>query len=184
MLFDKHMNLHHAASHALRLLMQLYVEWKSLVLKRGFLTGLMRCCGFSRHMRCQLACMPVRFGLRNFWGMTMVSATLCRSHTWLFLREFWKLNLLLQTGVRFENARRNPCKFTGSGQLSNFGTGWLIQTAILYAMLWKQVFPLRILLLLIVGLDRWRMLLVICRKALYTEVNYYIAGSWIFLICA
>jgi len=31
------------------LLMQLYVEWKSLVLKRGFLTGLMRCCGFSRH---------------------------------------------------------------------------------------------------------------------------------------
>jgi len=33
-------------------------------------------------MRCQLACMPVRFGRRNFWSMTMVSATLCRSHTW------------------------------------------------------------------------------------------------------
>ena len=32
------------------------------------------------------------------------------------------------------NARRNPCNFTGSGQLSNFGTGWLLQTAILYAM--------------------------------------------------
>ena len=31
------------------LLMQLYVEWKSLVLKRRFLTGLMRCYGFSRH---------------------------------------------------------------------------------------------------------------------------------------
>jgi hypothetical protein len=30
---------------------------------------------------------------------------------------------------------RNPCNFTGSGQLSNLGTGWLIQTAILYAML-------------------------------------------------
>jgi hypothetical protein len=27
--------------------------------------------------------------------------------------------------VCFENARRNPCNFTGSGQLSNFGTGWL-----------------------------------------------------------
>ena len=49
--------------------MQLYVEWKSLILKRGFLTGLMRCCGFSRHKRCQLACMPVRFGLRSFWSM-------------------------------------------------------------------------------------------------------------------
>ena len=110
------------------LLMQLYVEWKSLVLKRGLLTGLMQCCGFSRHMRCQLACMPVRFGLHNFWSMTMVSAILCRSHTWRSLREFWELNLLLQTGVCFENARRNFCNFTGSGQLSNFGTGWLIQT--------------------------------------------------------
>jgi len=64
------------------LLMQLYAEWKSLVLEKGFLTGLMWCCGFSRHMRCQLACMPVRFGLRHFWGMTMVSAILCRSPTW------------------------------------------------------------------------------------------------------
>ena len=52
-----------------------------------------------------------------------------------FLREFWELNLLLQTGVCFENARRNPCNFTGSGQLSYFGTGWLVRTAILCAML-------------------------------------------------
>jgi hypothetical protein len=44
----------------------LLIALLSLVLKRGFLTGLMRCCGFSRHMRCQLACMPVSFGLRNF----------------------------------------------------------------------------------------------------------------------
>ena len=56
-------NLHHAASHALR---PLNAALCSLVLKKGCLTGLMRCCGFSRHMRCQLACMPVRFGLRNF----------------------------------------------------------------------------------------------------------------------
>ena len=52
-----------------------------------------------------------------------------------FLKRILEINLLLQTGVCFENARRNPCSFTGSGQLSNFGTGWLIQTAILYAML-------------------------------------------------
>jgi hypothetical protein len=31
---------------------------------------------------------------------------------------------------------------------------------------------------------QWRMLLVICRMALYTEVTYFNAGSWIFLICA
>jgi len=60
---------------------------------------------------------------------------------------------------------------------SNSGTGWLISTAILYAMLWKQIFPLGILVLLIVGLDRWRMLLVICRMALYTEVTFNITGS-------
>jgi len=36
----------------------------------------------------------------------------------------------------------------------------------------KQIYPLGILVLLIVGL-----LLVICKKALYTGVNYYIAGS-------
>ena len=52
-----------------------------------------------------------------------------------------------------------------------------------------QILPLQnsqlgILVLLIFGLDRWRMLLVICRMALYTEVTYYNAGSWIFLICA
>ena len=36
-------------------------------------------------------------------------------------------------------------------------------------MLWKQIFPLgTLVLLIIVGLDRWRMLLVICRTALYT----------------
>ena len=46
------------------------------------------------------------------------------------LKRIWELNLLLQTGVCFENARRNPCNFTGSGQLSNIGTRWLIQTAI------------------------------------------------------
>ena len=69
MLFDKHMNLHRVTVVTMLrpmlwgLLMQLYAEWKSLVLKWGLLTGLMRCCGFSRHMRCQLACMPVRFGL-------------------------------------------------------------------------------------------------------------------------
>ena len=44
------------------------------------------------------------------------------------------IKLLLQTGVLFENARRNPCNSTGLGQLSNFGTGWLIQTAIPYVM--------------------------------------------------
>jgi hypothetical protein len=42
-------------------------------------------------------------------------------------------NLLLQTGVS-ENARRNSCNSVASGQLSDFGARWLIQTAILYVM--------------------------------------------------
>jgi len=66
MFFDKHLNLHHAVTHALRPFNAPLSRVKELILKREFLTGLMRCCGFSRHMRCQLACMPVRFGLRNF----------------------------------------------------------------------------------------------------------------------
>ena len=53
----------------------------------------------------------------------------------VFKENFWELNLLLQTGVYLIIARRNPCNFTGSGQLSIFfGIGWLIQTAKLYAM--------------------------------------------------
>ena len=52
-----------------------------------------------------------------------------------FLKIILGINLLLQTGVCFKNARRNPCNCTGSGQLSNSGAGWSILTAILYAML-------------------------------------------------
>ena len=56
-----------------------------------------------------------------------------------FLKRILGNNVLLQTRVCFENARRNSCNFTGSGQLSNFGTGWLIQTAILYAVMKADV---------------------------------------------
>ena len=66
MFFDKHMNLHHAATHALRPFNAPLRRVKEFSIERGFLTGFMRCCGFSRHMRCQLACMPVGFGRRNF----------------------------------------------------------------------------------------------------------------------
>jgi len=66
-----------------------------------------------------------------------------------------------------------------------FGIGWLIQQQYFtLCMWWKQILPWGILVLLVDRLDRWRMLLVICRMALYTEVTYYSAGSWIFLICA
>ena len=43
-----------------------------------------------------------------------------------FLMRILGINLFLQTNVCFENVCRNPCNFAGSGQLSNFGTGWLI----------------------------------------------------------
>ena len=79
--------------------------------------------------------------------------------------------------VYFENACRNLCNFTG--QLPNFGIGWLIRTATLYAMLWKQIFPWGILVLLIVGLDRWMDAFGDLQNG-----TFYITGSWMFLICA
>ena len=76
----------------------------------------------------------VFFLLVSFWFVVWFQQPFAgRTHG--VFKEIWELNLLLQIGVCFENARRNPCSFIGSGQLSNFETGWLIQTAILYAML-------------------------------------------------
>ena len=75
----------------------------------------------------------------------------------------------------FENARRNPYNITGSGQLSNFGTGWLIQTANTL----RDVMKADISLGNSGAFNCWnrQMLLVICRMALYTEVTYYNVGS-------
>jgi hypothetical protein len=44
-----------------------------------------------------------------------------------FLKRILRVNLLLQTGECSEIAHRNSCNFTGSGQLSNFGTGLLFK---------------------------------------------------------
>jgi hypothetical protein len=57
MLFDKHVNLHYAASHALRPLNAAIRRVKQFNIDKR--TGLMLCCVLLRHMRCQLACMPV-----------------------------------------------------------------------------------------------------------------------------
>ena len=45
MLFDKHMNLHHAASHALRPFNAAIRRVKEFGMIKGLLTGLMRCFG-------------------------------------------------------------------------------------------------------------------------------------------
>jgi len=92
------------------LLMQLYVEWKSLVLKRKFQTGLMRCCGFSRHMHCQLACMPVRFGLRDFWSMTMVLQPLQVAHM-AFLRRILGTNYTSANWCVLQECAQEPLQF-------------------------------------------------------------------------
>ena len=130
-LFDKHMNLHHAASHAfnaaLRRVKEFGIEkrisdrphamlwlFKSYALSAGMYASQIWSTQFLKHDN-------------------VFSKPLQVTHM-AFLREFWELNLLLQTGVCFKNARRNPCNFTGSGQLSNFGKGWFIQTGILHKM--------------------------------------------------
>jgi hypothetical protein len=132
MLFDKHVNLHHAASHALKSFNA--AIRKSLVLKKMIsdrphaMLWLFKTYALSAGMYAS-----------QIWSMQFLKHDNGFSNPFqvahITLSEFRELNLLLQIGVCFENARRNPFNFTGSGQLSNFGTGWLIQTAILYAML-------------------------------------------------
>ena len=62
------------------------------------------------------------------------SNSLQAGHANGLLKRILGINILLQTGVCFENVRRNSCNFIGSGQLSNSEKGWLIQTAILNAV--------------------------------------------------
>jgi len=66
MLFDKHMNLHHAATHALRPFNAALHKVKEFGIEKRISDRPHAMLWFLRHMRCQLACMPVRFGLRNF----------------------------------------------------------------------------------------------------------------------
>ena len=66
MLFDKHMNLHHAASHALRPFNAALRRVKEFGIEKRNSDRPHAMLWLFRHMRCQLACMPVRFGLRNF----------------------------------------------------------------------------------------------------------------------
>jgi hypothetical protein len=59
-----------------------------------------------------------------------------------------------------------------------------INSNTLRSVMKADVSSLGTLVPLIVGLDRLRLLLVICRTALFTEVTFYITGSSMFLICA
>jgi len=167
------------------LIMQLYVEWKSLVLKIGFLTGLMRCCGFSKHKRCQLACMPVRFGLPTQFLKhdNGFSNPLQVAHM-AFLKRILGIKSTSAKWCVFWECAQEPLLAILLVQVSCQileQDGWFKQQY--FTRCYESRYPLGILVLLIVGLYRWRMLLVICRMALYTEVTYYNAGSWIFLIC-
>ena len=84
----------------------------------------------------------------------------------------------------FKNARRNPCNFTGSGQLLIF----LDRMVDSNSNTLRNVMKADITLGNSGALNCWtrqmKDALVICRLTLYTEVTYYNAGSWIFLICA
>jgi hypothetical protein len=57
MIFDKNMNSHHAVPHALRPFNAAIRRVKDFGFDKMIWTDLMRCCDFSRHMRCQLAAM-------------------------------------------------------------------------------------------------------------------------------
>jgi hypothetical protein len=135
MLFDEHMNLHHAATHtlrpfnaALRRVKEFGIE-KRISVRPHAMLWLFKTYALSAGMYASQIWYTQFLKHDNGFSNPLQVAHMT------FLKRILEINLLLQTGVCFENARRNPCIFTGSGQLSNFGTGWLIQTAILYAML-------------------------------------------------
>ena len=134
MLFDKHLGLHHAATHALRPLNAALCRVKEFGIEkrisdRPHAMWLFKTYALSAGMYASQIWSTQFLKHDNGFSNPLQVALMA------FLKEVLGLNLLLQTDVCFENARRNPCNFTISGQLSNFGTGWLIQTAILYAML-------------------------------------------------
>ena len=136
MLFDKHMKLHHAATHALRPF--------NAALRRVKEFNIEKRISDRPHARLWLFktyALSAGMYASQIWSTQFLkhdngfSNPLQVAHM-AFLKIILGINLLLQTGVCFENACRNPCNFTGSGQLSNFGTHrMVIQTAILYAML-------------------------------------------------
>ena len=129
------MNLHHAASHALRSSNAAIRRVKEFGFgKRIFdrphaMLWLFKTYALSAGMYASQIWSTQFLKHDNGFSNTLQVADMA------FLREFWELNLLSANWCVLENARRNPCNITGSSQLSSFGTGWLIQTAILYAML-------------------------------------------------
>ena len=131
MVFDDHMNLHHAATHALRPFNAALRKVKEFGIEKRIsdrphaMLWLFKTYALSAGMYASQIWSTQLLKHDNGFSNPLQVAHMASL----------KRILLLQTGVCFENARRNPCIFPGSGQLSKFGLGWLNQTAILYAML-------------------------------------------------
>jgi hypothetical protein len=128
MLIDKHMNLHHAATHALRQnfnaalrrVKEFGIE-KRISDRPHAMLWLFKTYALSAGMYASQICSMQVLEHNNVFSNPLQVTHMA------FLKRILRVNLLLQTGECSEIAHRNSCNFTGSGQLSNFGTGLLFK---------------------------------------------------------
>ena len=140
MLFDKHMNLHHAATHALRLFNAALRRVKEFGIEKRisdrphamYMLWLFNICIVSWHV-CMYA--------SQIWSTQFLkhdngfSNPLQVAHM-AFLKRILKIKSTSANWCVLRECAQEPLQFYWFRcLLSNFGTGWLIQTAILYAML-------------------------------------------------
>jgi hypothetical protein len=104
-MFDKHMNLHHAAIHTLR-------SFNAAILrvKQDFWQASCNVVAFQDVcFACQLACRSdLVYKISEAWQCFQQSFA---GHIHGVYKEFWEIKIKMQTGVYFENARRDPCNF-------------------------------------------------------------------------
>ena len=114
-------------------------------------------------------CQSDLIGLRNFWSMTMSPAILRRSRTWHFLKRSLGIKSTSANWCVLRECPQEPLQCYWFRSAVKSWNRMVDSNSNTLRDVMKADISLGNSVLLIVGLDRWRMLLVICRMALYTE---------------
>jgi len=111
-----------------------------------------------------------QIGLRNFWSMTMgrFSNPLQIAHM-AFLKRILGIKSTSANWCVLRECAQEPLQFYWFRSAIKFWNRMVDSNSNTLRDVMKADISLGNSVLLIVGLDRWRMLLVICRMALYTE---------------
>jgi hypothetical protein len=128
MLFDKHMNLYHAASHALRPF--------HAAIRRVKEFGIDNMISDRPHVMLWLFktyALSAGMFASQIWSMQSLEHDKVLSNP-LQVAGIDKIISDRPQAMLWLFKNRNPYNFTGSGQLPKFGIGWLIQIATLYAI--------------------------------------------------